>query len=188
MHLQRVFALVGIGFGAVFVLVNAAGLSGPWPIVAFAAGAALAAAAVWLGVVRATPDTGSWSGSVKAYWLAVAAEAVAIPVGAVVLHRIMGTSDLVVLWVVFVVGAHFLPAKAFGVGRYAELGATLMLVAVVFSVLRLVGHIESAPATGGVLAGLSLLAFSAMSSRSSRSIQTAVGATRARSSRYGEAC
>lgn len=188
MHLQRVFALVGIGFGAVFVLVNAAGLSGPWPIVAFAAGAALAAAAVWLGVVRATPDTGSWSGSVKAYWLAVSAEAVAIPVGPVVLHRIMGTSDLVVLWVVFVVGAHFLPAKAFGVGRYAELGVTLVLIAVVFTVLRLVGHIESAPATGGVLAGLSLLAFSAMSSRSSRSIQTAVGATRARSSRYREAC
>lgn len=188
MDLQRVFALVGIGFGAVFVLVNAGGLPSPWHIVAFAVGAVLAATALWFGVVRATPGPRTWSGSVKAYWLAVAAEAVAIPVGAGVLHRVMGTSDLVVLWVVFVVGAHFLPAKAFGVGRYAELGVALMLIAVVFSVLRLAGHIDSAPSAGGVLAGLSLLAFSAMFARSSRSIQTAEGARQTRSSRYREAC
>jgi hypothetical protein len=162
MNVQRVLALVGIGFGIVFVAVNARSLPSPGPILAIAAAVPLTAAALWFGVAHARPASAVRSGSVRAYWLAVAGEAVAIPAGAIALHRINGNSDLVVLWVVFVVGAHFIPAKAFGVGRYAELGAALMGIAVVFGILRLVGHIESAPATGGVLAGLSLLTFSAI--------------------------
>lgn len=161
MNLQRVFALVGIGFGLMFVLVNASGLPSPWHIPALTAGIVLAALAIWFGVSRARPTSRSWTGSARAYWLAVAAEAVAIPVGANVLHQV-GTPDLTVLWVVFVVDAHFIPAKAFGVGRYSELGIALILTAVVFGVLRLAGHIQSAPAAGGVLAGLSLLTFSAI--------------------------
>jgi hypothetical protein len=162
MNLQRVFALVGIGFGIMFVLVNARSLPSPWHILAIAAAVSLTAAALWFGVAHARPVSAAGSRSVRAYWLAVAAEAVAIPVGAIALRRINGNSDLVVLWVVFVVGAHFIPAKAFGIGRYAELGAGLMGIAIVFGIFRLVGHIDSAPAIGGVLAGLSLLAFSAI--------------------------
>lgn len=166
MNLSRVFAMVGIAFGAVFVIVNSGGLPSAWAIPALAVGTILGAAGIWFGVVRARPAPDLPRRGMRVYWLAVAAEAIAIPVGAWVLRTAFDAAELTVLWVVFAVGAHFLPALAFGLGRYGELGIWLIVLALVFGALRVVASMPSAPAMGGVLAGLSLLAVSAIPSLS----------------------
>ncbi|MBB4929802.1 hypothetical protein F4561_000622 [Lipingzhangella halophila] len=162
MNLGRLFALVGVLFGAVFVLVNAGGLPAPWDVAVRVAGVALTAAAAWFGIIRGSNNPQSWSGSPWVYWVAVGAEVVAIPAGAAVLTQVLDRPQLVVLWVVFVVGAHFLPARVFGIGRYAELGALLMLVAVVAAVVHAGAGVQWAPSAGAVLAGVALLVFAAI--------------------------
>lgn len=162
-NLARVFSLVGMAFGTVFVMVNAGGLPSPWDVIARVVGLVLLAVAVWRLVKGEWGDV-SIPGSPRAYWVAVAAEVIAIPVGASVLTRVLDQPDLVVLWVVFVVGAHFLPARAFGIGRFAELGVVLMLLAVLFAAVDLAGDVDAAPSAGAVLAGVAMLAFSAVPS------------------------
>ena len=159
---SRVFAVVGTVFGAVFVAVNAGRLPALWTAIALAAGAVLLVIAIWRGVLSSVRTEETWTTSPRAYWLAVAAEVVAIPAGATVLNRVVDEPDLVVLWVVLVVGAHFLPARAFGVGRYAELGVVLMSLAIVFAVVQLVGDVDWAAPAGAVLAGCALIAFAAV--------------------------
>ncbi|GAA2332178.1 hypothetical protein GCM10009854_04230 [Saccharopolyspora halophila] len=161
-QLPRALALVGIVFGAVFVLVNAGGLPGPWDGVARIAGVCLIVTAAWRGLIRARPLEDTWPGSARAYWIAVGVEIVAIPAGAVVLNRVLELPDLVVLWVVFVVGAHFLPARMFAIGRYAELGVVLMLLAVGSAAAHLAAGLSWVPSLGAVLAGMVLLAFAAI--------------------------
>ncbi|MGE2723306.1 GNAT family N-acetyltransferase [Mycolicibacterium pulveris] len=167
MRLSRVFAAVCIVFGVVFVLVNAGGLPSPWDVAARIAGVALAIAAVARMLLSRAPEE-NWSGSARTYWVAVAVEVAAIPVGATILTRVLDQPDLVVVWVVFVVGAHFLPARAFGIGRYAELGFVLMLLALISTAGYLIADIGWAPAAGAVLAGAALLGFAAMPSMSRR--------------------
>lgn len=157
MPLNRIFALVGTAFGAVFVLVNAGGLPTPVAWSARAVGLLLVITDVWFGILRdrSRPDLLDRR-SARTYWLAVAAEVVAIPVGAAVIGTALGRPELVVLWVVFVVGAHFLPARAFGIGRWAALGLVMMAIAVVFAVAALAfGPVWAA--AGAVLAGLAML-------------------------------
>ncbi|MGV0775022.1 GNAT family N-acetyltransferase [Mycolicibacterium elephantis] len=164
-RLSRIFTGICIAFGLVFVLVNAGGLPGHWDVVARIAGIALAFAAVARVLFSRAPEE-NWSGSPRPYWVAVAVEVAAIPVGATVLTRVLDQPDLVVVWVVFVVGAHFLPARAFGIGRYTALGIVLMLLALVSASGYLIADIPWAPAAGAVLAGAALLGFAAVPSMS----------------------
>ncbi|GAB3219442.1 hypothetical protein GCM10027447_02340 [Glycomyces halotolerans] len=171
--MSRIFAAVGIVFGTVFVFLNAGGLPDPWDVAARVAGAGLVAAAVWFGLIRSGSDGVRWSGSYLGYWIAVGAEAVAIPVGAQVLVRVLDRPDLVVLWVVFVVGAHFLPARVFGFGRFGELGAAMMVLAIVAGALRLGAGAAWAPSAAAVLAGVGLLVFAAVPALSRPSAEAA---------------
>lgn len=171
---RRVFSAIGCGFGAAFVFINANGLPRPWNVAAFLIGVVLLVLAVWRGVIvggRAVPATQDLVGadlaghvrrSAAAYWLAVGAEAIAIPVGALVINRVLDRPHLVVLWVVFVVGAHFLSARAFGVGRFTELGCTLMLLAVLSAGLQLATGSAWMPSAGAVLSGAVMLGFVAV--------------------------
>lgn len=84
------------------------------------------------------------------------------PGGAVVLNRVLDLPELVVLWVVIVVGTHFLPAQMFAIGRYAELGVVLMLLAVGSAAAHLADGLSWVPSLGAVLAGMVLLAFTAI--------------------------
>lgn len=165
MGLSRIFAAVGIIFGMVFVLVNASGLPAGWDVAARVGGVALGIGAVGRMLLSRAPED-RWSGSARTYWVAVCIEVVAIPVGATILNRVLEQPDLVVLWVVFVVGAHFLPARAFGIGRYAELGVVLMLLAVISAAVYLIADIAWAPSAGAVMAGAALLGFAAVPSMS----------------------
>lgn len=156
---DRVFGCVGIGFGLLFVLLNAGGLPGGWTVVALAAGVALALVAVWFGVARRPPGTTRWDASgARAYWTAVLAEVVAIPVGAVVLGGPLDHPELTVLWVVFVVGAHFLLARAFGRGAWTALGLSLMLLALLGAGATLAVDVVWSSAAA-VLAGVLLIGF-----------------------------
>ncbi len=162
MHLGRIFAFVGISFGAVFVLVNAGGLPWPWDVAVRMAGAVLTGVAAWFGVVRGPVAAGPPApGLPWVYWVAVAAEIAAVPAGAAAL-RALGWPQLVVLWVVFVVGAHFLPARVFRVGRWAELGAVLMAVATVAAGVHVALGAGWVPPAGAVTAGVVMLGFSAV--------------------------
>lgn len=156
---DRVFACVGIGFGLLFVLLNAGDLPGGWTVVALVAAAGLALVATWFGVVRHPPGRTRWDASgARGYWTAVLAELVAIPVGAAVLGGPLDHPELTVLWVVFVVGAHFLPARAFGRGAWTALGLSLMLLALLGAGATLAVDVVWASAAA-VLAGVLLIGF-----------------------------
>ncbi|HIV59201.1 MAG TPA: hypothetical protein H9902_14720 [Candidatus Stackebrandtia faecavium] len=159
MQLTRIFALIGVVFGAVFVFANASGLPETlaWPVRIL--GALLAVSAVWFGIIRRPTEAGDppEPSSVRTYWIAVAAQFVAIPAGAAVLNA-FDLSALVLPWVVFVVGAHFLPAKAFGVGRWWQLGISLVMLGVVGALGAALISPMFAPICG-VGAGYILLAF-----------------------------
>lgn len=162
MSLSRVAALVGISFGAVFVFVNAGALPEPWPLAVRGLGLVLVLVAVWFGVVRADDAEAPPfdKTSVRTYWLSVVVEVIAIPVGAFIISSVLDRPKITVLWVVFVVGAHFLPAKSFGIGRFAELGVVMMALAVVGAVVTLTIRTSAAP-IAAVLAGVVMLVFSA---------------------------
>lgn len=87
--------------------------------------------------------------------------AVAIPVGALVIRTLDGPPELVVVWVVLVVGVPFLPfARAFGLPVFDLLAWTLIALAVAGGALTLAVDAGSGPWTA-VAAGFVLLAFAA---------------------------
>lgn len=98
--------------------------------------------------------------ALRTYWICVIGEVVAIPVGALIL-RALHQPLLTPVWVVLVLGVHFLPfARAFGVRLFAALGTTLIVVAVAGGVATISSGAVAAAWTG-TAAGVLLLAFSA---------------------------
>ncbi|MFD1049576.1 FAD-dependent oxidoreductase, partial [Kibdelosporangium lantanae] len=57
-------------------------------------------------------DFGELATAMRVYWTCVVAEVVGFFVGAQVITRVFDRPDLVVVWVVLVVGAHFVPFAA----------------------------------------------------------------------------
>lgn len=104
----------------------------------------------------------------RTYWLAVLAEVLAIPLGAQVINRVFDQPKLVVLWVVAVVGMHFLPfARAFCAPVFIPLSWTLIGLAAAGAALT-VGVDTGFAAATAVLAGVVLLAFAATAGVSRR--------------------
>lgn len=160
---QRTGALVGAIGGLLFVVLNAGLLPAPLPVVVRAAGVVAFVAVVAYAVVRAprSPDAATRPprSAMRTYWICVAAEIVAIGVGSLVLARLVHRPELSPLWVVFVVGVHFLPfASAFRVPLFRVLALTLMVVAVTGGVAAL-GAGTVAVGWAAVAAGFVLLAF-----------------------------
>ena len=157
----RLPALIGTGFGLLFVLINAGGLPAPWPLPVRVAGLVLTGAVlarILIGPVspapRPEPD------AMRTYWHWVGIEGLAIFAGAFLLGR-LGLGELGVLWVIAVVGVHFIPfATAFGRRAYAVLGGVLIAVAVVGVGLAVLFG-TTGPALAGVGAGVVLLLFAA---------------------------
>ncbi|GAB3881390.1 hypothetical protein GCM10029964_037380 [Kibdelosporangium lantanae] len=97
--------------------------------------------------------------AMRVYWTCVVAEVVGFFVGAQVITRVFDRPDLVVVWVVLVVGAHFVPfAAAFHAPVFLVLGWTMIGLAVVGGVLAVVVDPVLAPWTA-ILAGVALLGF-----------------------------
>ena len=159
---QRLGSLIGAVGGLLFVLLNAGPLASPVAVALRLAGAAVFVVAVWYAVIRTRswpPDPQPDTAALRTYWICVIAEALAIPLGALVLIRVLKQPDLTPAWVVLVVGAHFLPfAKAFRVGLFALLAWALVVVAVIGGLVTALGAPIGATAAG-VVAGFLLLAF-----------------------------
>lgn len=151
----RLGSLVGAAFGLVFVLVNAGGIAGSalWQVAAVVAFAAVVAAAA-RSRVSAPPPAPT---ALRTYGACVLAEVVAIPVGARVLTA-LDQPDLVLCWVVLVVGVHFGPfARAFDAPVFLPLAIALVLLALGGGALVLAG-VDDAQLATGVVAGFVLLA------------------------------
>ncbi|WP_158679904.1 hypothetical protein [Deinococcus sp. NW-56] len=102
------------------------------------------------------PDAASW----RTYQVSVLLMVLALSVGARLL-TLAGQAPLVVLWVVFAVGAHFYPfAQAFGAAVFRQLAFMMVGTAALFASLFALGW-EAAPAVGAVVAGAVMLWYSA---------------------------
>lgn len=153
---RRLGSLIGAVGGLAFVLASAGGVPGGWWWRAL--GIALAVGVlVAVFVSRAPAPPPPDRRAVRIYGTCVLAMVVAILVGARVLNAV-GEPDLVRLWVVLVVGLHFVPfASAFGQPLFARLGATMVVVAAVAGVAS--PWVGWAPQGGAVAGGLALLVF-----------------------------
>lgn len=110
--------------------------------------------------------------ALRTYWLCVIAEVVAIPVGAQFLIRVFDRSDVVLVWVVFVVGAHFLPfARAIRLPLFIPLAVGRTVVGVIGTVISLLTSPLGAPAAG-VTAGFLFLIFAARGGSERRAAAT----------------
>jgi hypothetical protein len=153
-------SVIGAIAGLVFVLANAGELDGA-PVLR-ATGLVGSAAVVFVLLSGPRVDQPAPSRSaMRVYWVCVAGELAAIPLGAAVSGGALHTPSAVVAWVVFVVGAHFGPfARVFGMPLFAWLAGTLVPLGAVGLVLALTVDGRFAAASA-VVAGYVLLAFSA---------------------------
>lgn len=148
--------------GLAFVLGNAGGLPEGWPWPVRVLGLVGFAAVLWFAVVRVwdvRETTPPERGALRTYGLSVLGMVLLFPVGGLLLGGLAGRPELVLPWVVLVVGAHFLPmARAFRAPVLRAVGLALGAVAVLGAVLVLAlgpGWPVSATA---VAAGFTLLA------------------------------
>lgn len=157
---ERIGSLIGAIGGLLFVLINAAGLPSPLGVVAGVLGVALFIAVDVLVVFRrraAVPEDPPSRSQIRTYGFSVTGMVVAILVGARILDA-SGRVELIVVWAVFCVGAHFIPfARAFGVPVFARLGLAMMAVAVVGGVVAEVTSSDDVPFSTAVVAGFLLL-------------------------------
>ena len=161
----RTGSRVGSVGGVLFVLLNAGVAGSPAATVLRVVGVAAFAGVLWLAVLRpGAPRSGSppSRAALRTYLLCVLGEAVAIPLGAQVLTRALERPDLVLPWVVVVVGVHFAPfARTFGVPLFGRLAVALVALGLVGGVLTvLLGPVVAG--LTGVVAGFVLLAFVAV--------------------------
>ncbi|WP_191842074.1 hypothetical protein [Catellatospora chokoriensis] len=169
---ERIGAMIGSIGGLIFVLINAGQLAAPVDTLARVVGVLAFVAVVWFAVIRPSGAQGPAEPpsrqAIRVYGASVTAMAVGIPVGAGIVNNVLHQPLLTVPWVVFAVGAHFLPfAAAFRAPVFGRLGWTMIALAVVGGVLALTVTEAASPWTG-VLGGLALLGFSAAGSQQAR--------------------
>ena len=154
--------MIGAIGGLVSVQVNAGALAGGMAVVVRALGVVAVLVVVTLTMLRRgeqlqpgpAPAQQAW----RTYWSAVVLLVILIPVGANLL-RWMHHPELVVPWVVLIVGAHFLPfARAFGVPLFLRLACTMMTLGLIGGVLAVAVSPDAGTLVAGVLSGFVLLA------------------------------
>ena len=166
MTTKPIGSIVGGVFGLIFVLTNAWALPAPmaWRIL----GVLVFLAILWFVVLRG-PEMSQEPPSrsaIRTYGFSVTAMVLAIPIGAAVLGNVFDKPDVVLVWVVFIVGAHFLPfSRAFDLSVFNWLSAALMLVAIVGAIVAIPSNSGAAAAGTGVVAGFVLLLFAAIGPR-----------------------
>lgn len=160
----RTGSLIGAIGGVLFVVLNAGALGAPTSLVLRVIGVAAFAFVLWWSVLRpGAPRPGPRPSrtALRTYLLCVAGEVVAIPAGAQLLVRVVHRPELVLPWVVLVLGVHFLPfARTFRVPLFAALAWALVALGLLGGVLAVVTGPVAAAVTA-VLAGFVLLAFAA---------------------------
>lgn len=166
MRNRPIGSVIGAVAGLVFVLVNAGAVPGSllWRIAAVVVFVAI----IWFVVLRGSEVDQLQPSRValRTYGVSVVGMLVAIPVGAAVISNVFDKPNAVLVWVVFVVGAHFLPfANAFQLPVFRWLAVCMVVVAVIGAVFTLASNGVAAAASTGVAAGFVLLLFSAVGPR-----------------------
>jgi hypothetical protein len=162
-------SVIGAVAGLLFVIVNAGTVPAAvfWRITA----AGVFAAIVWFVVLRGpevdrVPPSRS---ALRTYGISVATMLVAIPLGAAVISNVLDRPNAVLVWVVFVVGAHFLPfAQAFQLPIFRWLSLSMIAISLLGAVPTLASDSATAAGWTGVAAGFILLFFSAAGPRLTR--------------------
>lgn len=123
--------------------------------------------APWRGPrVEREPPSGS---ALRTDGLAVIAMVVALLVGASSINNVLERPDAVLVWVVFVVGAHFLLfAGAFDLPVFRWVGVSLVRVSIIGAIPVLAFNSANAAGATAVAAGFLLLLFAAARPRLSR--------------------
>lgn len=175
MRTRPIGSLIGATAGLVFVLVNAGAV--PASILWRIAAAVTFVAIIWFVVLQGpqAEQVPPSREAMRAYGISVVAMVVAIPVGARILSNVLDKPNAVLVWVVFVVGAHFLPfAHAFHlpVFRWLSLSASLVVVSIIGAVPTLATNSATAAGWTGVAAGFVLSFFSAAGPQLSRTNTT----------------
>lgn len=159
-------SIIGAIAGLVFVLVNAGGVptSLIWRISAVIEFVAIA----WFVVLRG-PEVDQASPSctaLRTYVMCVAAMVVAIPAGATIISNVFDKPNAVLVWVVFLVGAQFLPfARAFQLPVFRWLSLALVVVSAIGAIPALTSDSATAASWTGVVAGFVLLTVFAVGPR-----------------------
>lgn len=169
MRTRPIGSIIGAIFGLAFVLTNAGAV--PASLFWRTAGAVAFAAIIWFVVLhgpevdQAPPSRAA----LRTYGISVAAMVVAIPIGANVISNVLDKPNAALVWVVFVVGAHFLPfAGAFHLMHFRWLSASLVVVSIIGAVPTLASNSATAAGWTGVVAGFVLLFFSGVGPRLSQ--------------------
>ena len=156
-------SLIGACGGLAFLLFNTGSLPVALAWTIRALGVVAFVAVIWYAVLhperRGMVDRPG-AASMRTYWLAVVGMVIAIPLGSLVINRVLDRPALTLPWVVLVLGAHFLPfARAFRAPIFAQLGLALIALAVAGAVVALL--VDARAVTWlAVAAGFVLLGFS----------------------------
>ncbi|GGM14002.1 hypothetical protein [Deinococcus aerophilus] len=162
---KRIGALIGALGGLLFVLINTGAFPVQFAVPVRGLGTLAFVFVLWRTVLRPPPQTIAETPpsptARRVYWNCVLAGALSIPIGANLLNRVLPLPQLTVLWVIFVVGARFLPfTRAFAAPVFKPLAWVLMGLAATGAALTLTVW-PAAPGSIAVLAGFALLGFSA---------------------------
>lgn len=166
MRTRPIGSIIGAIGGLAFVLVNAGAVPGTlvWRITA---AVGFVAILCW-GLLR-EPDVEHAPASrtaMSTYLVSVAAMGVAIPAGAAIISNALSRPNAALPWVVFVVGAHFVPfARAFQLPIFRWLSASLIAISIIGAVATLALDSTAAAGWTGVSAGFVLLICSAIGTR-----------------------
>ena len=173
MRNRPIGSVIGAIAGLAFVLINVGTVPAPllWRLLAASGFVAI----IFFVVLRGSEaDQVSPSRSaVRTYGISVAAMVLAIPLGATIITNVLDRPNAVLVWVVFVVGVHFLPlAHAFHLPVFRWLSASLVVVSVVGAVPTLTSDSATTAGRTGVAAGFVLLLFAAVGPRLTRGTTT----------------
>ncbi|CAN5543390.1 hypothetical protein BH23ACT6_BH23ACT6_24780 [soil metagenome] len=114
--------------------------------------------------------------ALRTYGIAVAAMVVALPIGTSIISNVLEKPHAVLIWVGFVVGAHFLPfARAFRLPVFSWLAVSLMGVSIIGAIPALAFNSATAAGATAVAAGFVLLLFSAVGPRLSQRTTAQLG-------------
>lgn len=173
MRTRPIGSIVGAIAGLVFVLVNAGAI--PASLLWRVAAAVVFALVIWFTVLRGpeAEQTPPSREALRTYGISVVAMVVAIPVGARILSDALDKPNAVLVWVVFVVGVHFLPfAHAFHLPVFRWLAASLVVIAISGAVPTLASNGAAAAGWTGAAVGFVLLFFSGIGPHLSRTPKT----------------
>ncbi len=132
-------------------------------------------AIIWFVILRGpkVDQTPPHRSALRTYGFAVMAMVVAIPWGARIIIDTLDRPNAVLVWVVFVVGVHFLPfAYAFELPIFFWLAGSLVVVSAIGAVPALISDSATAAGWTGLAAGFVVLFFSAVGPRLSRASTT----------------